>query len=265
MKFLLVPFCCVIAAFLFAGCAVLPDSVPIQADERQVVISSFKEMVASQGECGCCFDANATVSLHSFMFSGTIDGYLLARASSSFKFIGVNPLGQPTVILTTDGTAFRYIAVSEAKGYEGKVSAEAFKRFAPEGFDPEYGYYWFIGRLRPGRISIGEITRSTQGEGYWLEVRIENSQTVSQVLFDPEKSIILRHILFNDQGSALMDVRYERYAGDTCPLPGKVIVESRQQNGSLTIFLKYNQQDVRLSEKDFTVNIPKRFERVTVK
>jgi hypothetical protein len=251
-------------SLLINGCSSLPSTVPVTVPESLNVTDRFKEMVAEQSECHCCIDARAVVSFKSIWDSGTISGYLQAMAPSFMKFVGVNPFGMPLVILVTDGDTFRYVTIPEKKGYEGGVSGATFTKYAPEGFLPEHGFYWIIGRLYPGIITISDVSKDEEGKGYWFNLDYGHGAK-SLVLFDENQGILLRHIVVNEQEEKILDISYGSYQPGPCPIPGEIIVSSLVHGSTLTMKMSDWLPEPAFSKQDFYYEIPAGFERVTVK
>ncbi|MCB2184365.1 MAG: hypothetical protein KQH63_20240 [Desulfobulbaceae bacterium] len=254
---------CSLLQFL-AGCATLPDTLEIAESDKERVSNKFKKMVADQTRCTCCIDAQATVSFSSIWKKGTLSGYLQAMSPSYLKFMGINPLGQPLAVFVTDGDAFRYVAVPEAADYAGDVHSAAYSKYAPEGFLPEKGFYWLIGRLYPGKIKILDVSRDGDAGGYWLEISYGN-KTKSMVLFDEKQEVLLHHIVIDENNKKILNVLYDAYTNGPCPLPGKITVTSLVHNSTMEIRLTDWLSDASFSQKDFTYHSPPDFKRVIVK
>jgi hypothetical protein len=248
---------------VLSGCSSLPSTVAVTEPESRDVTGLFKKMVAQQSECHCCIDANAVVTFKSIWDSGTISGYLQAMSPSYLKFVGVNPFGMPLAILVTDGERFHYVTIPESKGYEGDVSGATFTKYAPEGFLPEHGFYWIIGRLYPGKIQIVDVRKSEEGSGYWVEISY-GPGAKSLVLFDDQEVVLKRHIVVNDEEEKILDVSYDSYQPGPCPLPGEITVRSLIHNSTLTVKLNDWLPDPKFSQQDFHYEIPVGFERVSV-
>jgi hypothetical protein len=245
------------------GCARLPQTIAISSSEAFQVTTSFKEMVARQKECGCCIDCQARVSFDSIWEKGTVAGYVQSLSPSFLKFVAVNPFGQPLFILATDGISFQYVSVPEAQGYEGSVAGETFSRYAPEGFSPESSFYWLIGRLSPGILSISDISKSKEGNDYWFDFYYENGPR-NLVLFDAEQQVVLRHLLIDENDEPVFDVSYGDYQKGECPLPGTITIGSLIHNSTLELKLYDCFPDVSFPRQYFDYHIPAGFKRTDV-
>jgi len=267
---------------------------PASEQEIQLAASAFtKYRQIYQNECACCLDAevDAAVSVSGWFsnHTGKFSGYLQAMEPGYIKFVALNPLGQPILILLTNGEIFKSLNVSEGRAYSGSVKSDTFKKFAPPGFDPEFSYFWLTGKLPPENIEILEVRRDKEQMGYWLQVHYGQSDVDNMILFDPEEFVILRHIVMSDKGDHLLDLVYEDYipgymiekqlagndremTGNTdsskkfCRVPTKISISSKSGaektiNLNLSSFL----HDAEFSQDDFKLKIPDNFEQLIVK
>ena len=260
---------------LSGGCATLPATRPLADLQQQQAEVLFRETMARQQDCPCCLDAQVRVSVKSLVQNGTISGFVQAKAPSFLKFTGLNPLGQPLLFLTTDGTFFRYVAVPEAKGYEGLVTAAAFKKYAPQGFDPAHGFYWLAGRLAPEKLRIFSVAQDPDGQGVWLELAYavdisEGKPLRRHVLFDPAQQVIRRHLVADPDGRIMVDVRYDDYAkaseggSDNCRMPGVIRIHANNNGALMELTLGDWLPDASFSAGDFRVDLPLGFQLVPV-
>lgn len=260
---------------LTGGCATLPATRPLAELQQQQAEALFREAMARQQDCPCCLDAQVRLSVKSLVQKGTISGFVQAKEPSFLKFIGLNPLGQPLLFLATDGTFFRYVAVPEAKGYEGLVTAAAFKKYAPQGFDPEHGFYWLAGRLAPEKLRIFSVAQDPEGQGIWLELAyavdvFEGKALRRHVLFDPVKQVIRQHLVADLDGQIMVDVRYDDYTkaseggSDNCQLPGVIRIHANHNGALMELTLGDWLPDASFSAGDFRVDLPPDFALVPV-
>jgi hypothetical protein len=277
---------------LIQGCArPLLQTYPASEQEIESAAAAFASYQETNGEtCGCCLDAEAdAVLLVSGWLrdhTGRLSGYLQAMQPGYVKFVAVNPLGQPMLIFVTDGRVFKSLNVFESKAYTGSVFSETYRKFAPRGFEPQFSYYWLTGRLMPGDKRIQAVMRDREQGKFWLQIRYADPAPESMVLFDPEESLILRHVLRDEQGERLMDVRYADYrpvrpdkgpgsgvpqladavAGSgSCRVPGSITVFTNGNDGKIEVKLSSFLEDARFTAEDFTVEIPENFEYLPVR
>ncbi len=253
-----------------AGCARLPQVIPVPEDERIAVAQAFVNLLERQVQCNACLDAQVTVKLESLLQKGTLDGYLQLKSPAYLKFIGINPLGQPLLFLGTDGAMFKYIAVMERKIYEGSVEAKAFVKYTPQGFDPAQGFSWLTGCLSATGLQVAGVAKDEEGLGYWLEIKDAGGADYRRVLFDLARQKIIRQTVSGDSGKTEMVVLYDDFqevaSSPGCFLPGRVEVNSDKHNGaSLLVFFSEWQAESTCDEKIFTVTGPAGFENILVK
>lgn len=252
-----------LASFV-SGCSFLPRQIPVTDDEKQMVAAVWRELDAEQPACRS-IDANATVKFDSFLQSGSLSGYLQAMWPSYLKFIGLNPIGQPMMILVSDGRRFRYVTVQEAKGYEGSVHARAFMKYAPDGFEPEFGFAWLTGRLPDcAAPDFESVSGDEDGAGYWVECKGGPGMVRHRVLLDIKRRVVLRHSIRDDLGKAALDVSYGDFQPGICRWPGELRVTSRKSQGSMMLLLHDIDADGDFSESDFEFETPAGYEKVLV-
>ncbi len=279
-------------SLLFTGCAgKFIQTSPVSLQEEISISAAFLSMLANQQTCGCCLDAevDVTIAVTSWLNdrSVTMGGFLQAMEPSYVKFISVNPLGQPLFIFITDGTVFQNVQVPKSKVYEGNVRSAAFDKYMPAWFEPKHGFYWLAGRLKPGNFEIISIGRDTKKKGVWLQLQYEGSLYRNVILFDPQKSAILRHVLMDNQEKPHIDVQYADYlplidetenGGNkdverknntedfvSCRLPGSIRIVSHDKSGQINLELHSFLPDSVFSEEDFTIDIPGGFKRLPLR
>jgi hypothetical protein len=281
-----------LSSLLFTGCATkFIQTLPADPQEESTVSVAFQDMLKKQANCGCCLDAEAevTIAVSNWLGerSGTMTGFLQAMQPSYIKFVGVNPLGQPLFVFITDGFTFQNLQVPKSKVYEGLVRSEAFNNYVPAWFEPMYGFYWLTGRIKPGNFEIIDIRRDKEINGFWLQLQYTGSQYRNLILFDLQDTAILRHVLMDSEEKPHMDIQYADYLplvyetenggekdrehknnteeSDSCRLPGSIRVASSNKSGQINLELHSFLPDSVFSEKDFTIDIPSGFKRVSVK
>lgn len=253
--------------FFSGGCATLPATSPLLDREQQQMAAVFLQTMEERLACVCCLDARVDLTLRSFFKSGTITGFLQARSPSFLKFVGLNPLGQPMVMLVTDGDTFRSLVVPEGKAFAGPVTAAAFTRHAPAGFDPGHGFFWLTGSLPPRDLRIMEVRKDAGGQGYWLVAVRGGEEFRRHLLFDAEKRLLLRHIVLDGRGAVVMDVRYSGHqgvvaaGGGMCFLPGGIRVEAGGKPGGSVLEMTLDDwlPEAEFSAGDFTLVLPPGF------
>lgn len=244
------------------GCGYPPKTEPLSTLEIEAVETRFKEMLAGQKSCACCLDGVVKVRFDNFFYKGAVSGYLQAMSPSSLKFMALSPLGQPLVVLTSNGKVFQYVDVAAQTVYEGEVTGETFQKYAPAGFSPAFTYYWLTGRLRPGTVSIKVSGRGEVSQRYLLDLIYEDGMR-ERVLFDPQKMQIYQHLVYDGTGVAL-EIFYDQYGRKGCGIPLEITVMSLGLNSSLVLTLADLVDKVSLGPTDFTYVVPSHFTRERV-
>ena len=256
-------YCVIFCSFLLNGCAFFPETDPISEVENQAVRDRFKEMIASQKDCHCCLDGAVHVQFKNFFYKGAISGYLQAMSPSHLKFMALSPLGQPVLVLTSDGETFQYIDVAEQTAYSGSVEGKTFLKYAPEGFSPEFTFYWLSGKLCPGDVSLVLTSREQNGTRYWLELHYEDGRK-SMILFDLATQHIYHHIVYNSADDVILEIVYDEYGNQPCAVPKSIVVTSLTLNTAVHIKLCDLVDKVALAQSDFSYPVPPTFKKEAV-
>ena len=265
-----------LAVILFAlqGCArPLLQTSPANVQETGMAAAAFERFLGLD-RSGCPGRFDAEVAAEVFVkgwFSdrkGKLSGYLQAMEPGYLKFTAINPFGQPLLIFLTDGRGFKLLNVLDSAAYTGPVDSETFGKFAPSGFVPEQSYYWLTGRLPAGDYEIVKVLRDSEKKGFWLLLKNGRDDLDRLILLDPDRLMIVKHMLLNSRGEQVMEVDYGNYLpenpldGDVsserpCLIPSWITVASnagfkKKIDLTLTAFL----QEPVLSPADFDMEIP---------
>jgi hypothetical protein len=251
---------------LLAGCAGFQvRTAVVSGPEAGAAAAALQRVYSGQNNCKC-FDAEVTVNLAISSWSGdraeSFFGYLQTMSPSHLKLVGINPFGQPQLIVVMDDRRLRSVLVPEAKVYTGDVRAKTFKKYFPPGFEPGDVFSWLAGRPPIGDATIKATREGGDAGGYWFE--LDRADRV-QLLIDSEAEVVLRYVLYGRYDNVLVDLRYTDYqdVGD-CRLPGKIIIDSPAQNGSLGLELNDPLECEELSITQFSYDLPPGFESITV-
>lgn len=262
---------------VLAGCSTLPAVKPLEQDEHSFAMAQFKKIIAEQGRCSCCLDADVSISFKKIIQGGTISGYLQGKEPSLLRFEGINPLGLTEILAGTDGDEFYLLNVRQKKVYTGSTSAETKKyKYLPSQFSPQSSYYWLIGRIPPGPLTISGVSKDPDGKGYWVDIGLENGKKRSLVLFSSGEGVVLQNIVLGEKGDVLARFVYDyapvvikaegRSSGDEfqCRYPENITIDANG-NGALVIHFKQAYFDVNFEQRDFDMIIPDGFEREIIK
>lgn len=252
---------------MLAACSAVPQGASVSNQEAAKIEAAFMAMTRSDNQaCQYSMDARVDVVWDSIAHAGKIEGYLQAMAPSFIKFVGVNSFEQPLVIFVSDGKSFKYISVTEGKGYEGAVSSKTFQKYSPLGFHPQRSFYLLTGRVPPGPVEILETSKAKGLFGYWVLFRYRDGDTSRyHALFDPSTRRISQYMVANQMGEVLMTARYDQFQQrNSCFLPEVVFLSVSGQQGAVELRLSDWQMDARFTPRDFNVEVPKYFERTTV-
>ncbi len=258
-----------ICLLLLAGCAGFQvGTAVVSGPEAGEAAATLQRVFAGPNPC-TCFDAEVTANIAMSSWgidrAASLTGYLQTQSPSKLKFVGINPFGQPQLIVALDDKRLWSILVPEAKVFTGNVRAKTFKKYFPPGFEPAHVFAWLAGRPPIGDDTIRAVRDGGAAGVHWFEMDRADGAGRVQLLFDSGAEVVLRYVLYGKYDNVLVDVSYTDYqdAGD-CRLPGKILVDSPSQKGSLELELNDPLECESLSPTAFSYELPPGFERITV-
>jgi hypothetical protein len=254
---------------LLAGCAGFQVRTEVvSGPEATAAAAALQKMAGEHDRCRC-FEAEVTVNLAFSSWGGdriaSLPGYLQTMAPASLKFVGVNPFGQPQLIVAVNNKRFRTVLVPEAKVFTGAVGAKTYAKYAPPGFNPGDLFAWLAGRAGLGDGVILSIREGETAGTYWFELERSAETGRVHLLFDPRVGVILRCVVSDRDDKILVDVSYGDFKniGD-CRLPGKMHIESPTQHDRLDLVLSDILPCKELSAAVFDLLPPPGFENIVV-
>ncbi len=255
-----------VMCLLPAGCASVSRLRPVVGPERDQARQGLQRMLGRQAVCAVGVDAQATVTLHSFLRDITLSGYLQAMAPASLRFTALGPLDQPMVLFASDGQEFRLVMVPEAVGYEGAVSGATFASYAPQGMRPESLYYWLIGAIEPGDLRLLEVRAAEDGHGYWFDLRQgDEARIFHRLLLDEATGLVATHLLMDEDDGVLFSARYDALPVDgPCCLPRGLIMEAPPHGVTMTFSFADCLADRKFTSADFQLSLPSVYRKVTL-
>ena len=243
------PFSIFLMALSIYGCSTLPLTTPINEEEQHEIRSKYFLMVTRQKSCSFVFETDTTIKFNTPLQNGTITGNLLIMEPAYLSFTSLGPFGQPILLYSSNQKNFKLLSIPDQRIYAGTVDTDSYRRYAPEGFEPGATYSWLTARVPQNGLELTWISRDGKGRGYWITFK----QPVAgigknYVLFDPDQGVILQHILENNKGKILMDVRYSHFVNiidgespkDTnqCLVPQKIEIQALKGKSSIEILLE---------------------------
>ena len=234
--------CIPLMCFLLAGCAGFQlRTAVVSGPEGRAATAALEKMSADLDNCRC-FDAEVTVNLAVSGWgrdrAAFFSGYLQTMAPSYLKFIGVNPFGQPQLIVSLGNKRFSTVLVPEAKVFTGNVAGNTFAKYVPAGFNGRDLIALLTGRIGIDDATIRSIREGETAGTYWFELGRPGETGRAHLLFDPRAEAVMRYTVVDSNDRVLVDVSYTDYKDNgACRLPGKIHIESPTQHGRLDMVL----------------------------
>ncbi len=225
---------------LLAGCArKIPAPQSLTVEDQQTAQNVLDAFLTRN--CGGYIDSDVTLDWSIFGNQGAVPGMLQMQAPARARYTIVDPLGRPLFILVADRAQFRAVVIPETKGYEGNDTSPAWQKYVPEEFNAGDLFVWLSGGLRKQGMRLSHIGtgKGKSEEGYWYEFTYDDN-TIHHIVLDPDRNILTRHALIEEDGEVVFDVHYSDYqqTGE-CRWPGTVVVQSNTVTAG-TVTLHYN-------------------------
>lgn len=275
---LALPLLCLAAAlFALSACAGhhIPSVESVSGREGVEVRAAFNKMVILQSSvCPDAIDAEVTVvaAYDGLMADRKIvlDGFLLAAKPSLLKYVAVNPLGQPMIIMTTDGSDFRYVTVAENREYSGSVLSETFRRFFPSSTGGDF-YGLITGRPNIESMHITSVVRQPGTSLYWLTASSAGDESGHRIsfFFDLLNGRLNGCRLLDGAGSVIVDIRYLPATegvsqNGICAVADRVEMQLPSLKSSLSIQFASMRHDTELTVEDFSFTRPDHYQLIQV-
>lgn len=262
-KLILRFFLLVTTLFLYTGCAKTPWTNQLANEDAQSYLSTINTIQQQRDDCPQDWDADVNISWHTALGTKAFAGYLQVSNPSSFKFIVSNPLGQPILVLTSNGKKFQLLNTLSEQYTHGSTLSYALHNNIPAEFASGSWGYWLVGRMAEQVTESPSISLDKENRGVWLTVdsSLESSADItSYYLLDLEKTIILEQRLFDAENKQLADFTYSKYKPvGTCLQPHQIDIANLPFGASIQVNLNNIQPLGIATEKDFTLPIPQHY------
>lgn len=249
----------ILLVLLLHGCAGRPWTSPLTEEESGPVALIFQEMQQRDATCSCCLDAKAILSWDGPGQDQSVAGFLQLMLPTSFKFVILNPLGQPLYALVSDGREFQSINTTQKQHLIGKISSLATEYNIPEALFSDNWGYWLTGRLQEQEATIETIRRDDSGRGAWITMRYpdESPLSKSHFLIHPDTKQLLARILIDRRGDTIATISYDQRTGqNNCAPVSRVSITDLPYGSKLTIALSEFLPDRSFTAADFRLKVP---------
>ena len=244
-----------------SGCARKPWGTSLEEKEYDSALLLAGEMAKKNSQCVRGIQADLKVEYTNPLEKRSFSGYLLYSPPAAYKFVVSNPLGQPLLIVAGDQKNYQAISTLDTKYIAGGMTSFALRHQLPIYFLKGRWDDWLTGKNTIPTEYITDISLDRQSRGIWLTFE-DNSgvKNISHILVDPEKKIILKHVLETQQRKSLATIDYSDYLEDQSCLQPQNIVISGLDYGT-TINFQLADTELVTETKTFSLSPPQGYLR----
>lgn len=201
--------------FILSSCALHPWGDALQEKELDTITPSIAALGTKNLQCKKSIGADAIIEVSTALGEKLFDGYIEISTGPAFKFVSVNPFGQPLLAVAINGEQFRVINTMDQKFLAGSIRSYGLRNSLPtELFDIPFDQL-LMARFGFETETIVSIHKDSKAKGFWV-VTNQKSRTKSVLskplrlrsLVDINRMIILETIIENIEGEKLSHVIY---------------------------------------------------------
>ncbi len=240
------------AAFFLAGCASSPWTDPLKGTEADTIAHQVDALAARDAACGRTIEGDLVLFYQSPLGKKAVEGFLQFSMPSSYKFVVINPFGQPVLVIAGNNDSFQAINTLTKQYLTEKLSSFGLRNDIPSPFLKSDWGSLLTGRIEQSGRSITDIRNDRDARGVWLTFQNKQQAGVSHLLFDREKEIFLVYILEDGKGKKIAEITYgKRMPADTCNQPLEINIAGLEYGTEIHITL----DNVILSEEKKTYQL----------
>ncbi|MDH3348462.1 MAG: hypothetical protein OEM02_10260 [Desulfobulbaceae bacterium] len=247
------------------GCvAKTPALIPLSPMEARSREEAFHDIV--EQTCPVAVDADIRLRYNlmgkELSWPGT-----LQMQEDRFIYRAIDPLGRPLFMVSANDAGFTLVENQDAMAYSGEWDCGLRHRYLPGKIKPKDVVLWLSGRLSTVDMSIRRVGMGSEGDCCWFVVDYNDSMT-HYVHMDLATGQVSRHLLYDATKDEIeLEIGYSNYSveGESCQLPGKIILTGSGLTGEAVISLERVYSRKKLPEKVFRVVLPEYFQVEEVK
>jgi hypothetical protein len=209
--------------FLLGGCASKPWTEPLLETQADTAIQLIDAVIARDAACGGTLEGDIVLFYQNPLEKKAFSGFLQFSMPSSFKFVVENPFGQPILLIAGNQESFQAIDTLSQKFLSGSIRSFGLRNNIPTYFLKSNWASWLTGRILFSSQTITDIRDDRDAKGIWFTFQSEELTGVHHLLLDPDQKVILAHIMENQHGKTVAEVRYDDWLTQgTCRQPQEI-------------------------------------------
>lgn len=249
-----------VLCIVLVGCAEKrPQTLTLDPDQQRAAGSAWHNFLSRDSPPA--IDADVTLTWDIFGSKGNIAGILQLQRESLLKLSAIDPLGRAIFIVTADGETFTFTDIRQQKVYRGNVRSAFWQKYIPTSVEPAELFDLLAGRVSASGYQLIQSRGDVDSEGYWYELRGKNGST-RYVLVDDSGKRMLSHLLIDEHGATVLDVRYSEYkvTENEMSWPSRVELSGQGVDGTYSIAVKKIYSHRNLPKSTFIPKYPPHFE-----
>lgn len=209
----------ILCCLLLAGCAgKLPKTTPLAGGEAREALNVWSRFLHSPHPEA--IDADYRLRWDVLGSKGGIDAVVQMKKPAMLRFAANDPLGRALILVVSDGQRFTFVDNRSVEAYQGQTDSKFWHSYVPDSIKATDLFAYLGGFVDPQQAPMVEPSLDEKGQGYWYLWR--DGQTLAHyLLLDGKQGTILRHLLVDQSGDQLLDLRYS----------GSVRAEKNGDNG----------------------------------
>jgi outer membrane biogenesis lipoprotein LolB len=244
-----------------SGCAQKPWGTSLEEKEYDSALRLANEMANNNNQCVRSIHTDLTVEYVTPLGKRSFSGYLLYSPPASYKFVISNPLGQPLFIIAGNQDEYQAINTLETKYISGGMTSFALRNQLPIHFLKGRWDDWLTGKNTISTEYITDINFDRQSRGIWFTFE-DNAgiKNISHLLVDPEKKVIIEHVLNTRARKSLATIDYSDYLqNQSCLQPQNIFISGLDYG--TTIRFQLSDTELVTETKTYSLNPPQGYLR----
>ncbi len=157
-----------LAAFFLAGCATSQWTDPLRGTEADMITHQVDVLAARDAACGKTLEGDLLLFYQSPLEKKALEGFFQFSMPSSYKFVMVNPFGQPVLIIAGDKNSFQAINTLSKKYLTQDLASFGLRNNIPSPFLKSDWGSLLTGRFQLASRSLIDVRNDRDARGVWL-------------------------------------------------------------------------------------------------
>ncbi len=231
----------------------------MDAPLANIVRARLLEKERRRDACPAGFDALATLTWKSPLKRKSIAGFLQVLSPSHMKLGALNPLGQPLVVLATDGRSFQMIDTLKREFFLGYLAVLARRLY----FSPALllgGWGDRLYGIPPTLTETSKILAADSPREFWIMTPLRDGELKAKeyALLSTESLQVRIRIITDNDERIIARIEYDdRQRQGICAQPTKLRITGLVRGAEINIALRDILAENAFTAEDFTLRRPR--------